>query len=190
MGAWIRLVAAGVFIVLGGCRYGTHMVGFIPTEPVSLPTAKSFPHPLCLNVSDVRDTLRIVSRNITVKEVQHTTEFALAKAFEASFPLAQTDDAKNCYVLRMVSMEIDYRPMEHYQHRWMDGTSSNYREFSIDVAYKALLYDADTLMATFDNVVSQPEVSTIQMDLKKAVERMAEDLNAKVIRFLLGQKAE
>ncbi|HMN04125.1 MAG TPA: hypothetical protein PKD45_00205 [Flavobacteriales bacterium] len=178
----------GMFMFWNACS--SRKIAFIPTEPVSLPTAEALPYSFCLSVSDVKDTMHIVSRYAVVHDVRRTTAFALEKAFEASFPLVRTDGANNCLMLRVVSVAVDYRPVEHYQHRRSDGSSSTQQVFLVDVAYKALLYNADTLIAVFDNVVSHTELNTFRKNLKRGMELMAEDLNAKVVRFMLGQKDE
>lgn len=89
-------------------------------------------------------------------------------------------------MLRMVSVTVGYRPLEHF----VPGPGDVYPRKQIDVSYKALLYDSSTLIAVFDHVVSHPGYPSFRMELKKGMELMAEDLNARVVRFMLGQKDE
>lgn len=72
----------------------------------------------------------------------------------------------------------------------VSSRTTEYRPYSIDTEYKAVLYRSDNIVAVFESVSNSPGVWDMPTNLKKAMERMAEHLNTDVVQFLLKPKNE
>lgn len=200
---WWQFAAFANLLLLASCTTTLPVLGFIVTEPVSIPAKERIIGPLYLDVSAVTDTLMLSApghMTYAVREVQRTAQFALSKAFDAT--VAPTVDSLGRYELHLLLLTANYQPMGYYAHteyrespfsfgpRMSRTTTTHNNPYSISTAYRAALYRSDSLIATFDNVLDSPGIWTMEENLKKAMERMAEDLNTKVVRFMLGQKDE
>ncbi len=189
---WHGYAFIAIVLTLASCK-GME-IGYVPTEPVSLPTSNSIARPLCLNVSGVSDTIKFTSLDFihySVVDVRHTLLDALSGAFRATFPAIQGNGGAECYQLQVVSLTANYRPLTLEEQKARETASGVYRSYSIDLTYKALFFNADSLVATFTDVLNtRSPKGDRRADLKTAMEHMAEELNAKVVRFLLRQPDE
>lgn len=205
MNTWVRFTLVSISLLCGACKYSTPMIGFISTEPGSIPAIAPSFGTLRIDVSAVVDTMKLSAPGHTsymVHDVRQTAQHALLQAFRSTFPdgVTVTNDSEK-YALHLLSLRSDYRPLGYYKHTEykespfsfgprMSSTTTSHAPYSINTEYRASLYMSDSLIATFDNVLESPGIWDMQTNLKKGMERMAEDLNARVVRFVLGQKEE
>ncbi len=197
----------GLAALLSSCIYGTKVIGYIPTDPVSIPAPGMRLGSLLLSVSDIPDSMRLSAdgqNTYVVRDVRHTVEGALDQAFCATAARVETVDGGMTYdyTLRLIGMACMYRPMGYYadtrysettvplRGKELTSTTTEHRTYSIDTEYKAVLYKADSMVAVFGDVVNSPGTWDMQANLKKAMERTAEHLNSDVVQFLLGGKQQ
>gem|GEM_PF-2825459 len=181
------------------------MIGYIPTDPVSIPTSAPRPESIFLSVSTVNDSIELSAPDqvtYRLKDVRHTAVAALSKAFDSTFTYVNIEAlVPHTYELRLLRLSVNYQPTGYYTHteysasRLSSGPKFNsstttINPFSIDTECKAVLYRSDSLVATFGTVVNSPGIWDMEANLKKAMERMAEYLNTDVVQFLLSQKQE
>ncbi|MCC6541297.1 MAG: hypothetical protein IT225_03670 [Flavobacteriales bacterium] len=179
------------------------MIGFIPTEPVSIPPTGIEVGALRLDVTGVRDTMNLSATghpSYSVHDVRHTAEYALSRAFGSTTHIVNLEASEApAHELRVIVLSSNYYPMGYYANtEYKDNplsfgprtthSTTEYRPYSIDTQYKALLYSSDSLVAVFEGVVNSPGLWDMPMNLKKAMERVAEHLNTEVVQFFLKQK--
>lgn len=197
---------ASAAIFWGACRYSIPVIGFIRTEPVSIPINDPQLGSLLLDVSSVMDTIKISAPGQATYEmcdIRHTAGYSLSQAFASTFPtVTMSLDDTIRYELRLLLLSVNYRPLGYYSHtenrqspfsfgpQTNSGSTTKIHPYSLETEYKAVLYESSTLVATFGRVVDSPGVWDMQMNLKKAIERMAEHLNTDVVEFLLKREQE
>lgn len=201
------VTAVGLIGLLSSCVQSTTVIGYIPTDPVSIPSDGLRFGSLLISVSDIADSMRLSAPGqptYVVREVRQTVEGALDQAFRATATKVETIEGGMSYdyTLRLLALTSVYQPMGYYadtqysETNWKlmknerSSSTMEYRPYAIDTEYKAVLYKGDSTVAILDGVSNSPGVWDMPANMKKAMERMAERLNSDVVQFLLGRKQE
>lgn len=198
-------VVFGLVIALSSCRTGIGVIGFIPTEPVSIAPVGLEVGSLLLNVTGVRDTLVLSApghATYTVHDIRHTAEYALSRAFGSTAHIVNSDGSEvHEHEIRVILLSSNYNPAGYFANtEYKDNplsfgprttrSTTEYRPYSIDTQYKALLYSSDSLVAVFEGIVNSPGLWDMATNLKKSIERMAEQLNTDMVQYLLKRRNE
>ncbi len=199
--------AVGLIGLLSSCVLSTKVIGYIPTDPVSIPSEGFRLGSLLVSVADIADSMTLSASGhstYVVRDVRQTAEGVLDQAFCGTATRVETIEAGMTYdyTLRLIALESTYQPIGYYadtryseshvplRGKQLSSSTTEYRPYSIDTEYKAVLYKGDSMVAIFERVSNSPGVWDMPANMKKAMERMAEHLNSAVVQFLLGRKQE
>lgn len=188
--------AAVASVLLGGCHYAPKVIGYLPTEPVSIPVADTAFGALHLDVGPLIDTVALPG--VVVRDLQRTTERALMMAFRSTFQeVGPALGQASGHELRMLKLSIQQVLVDHHAHSELVPSpfsfgpplSSSTKEIAIHVLetrYKAVLLHKGRLLAVYEAGLTTPKGPDLLRDLTTAVERMAEELNTRVVRTVLA----
>lgn len=185
---------------LCACHFGRPTIGYIPTAPVSIPTDDPAFGALLVDVSAVTDSMDYGPYR--VRSVQRTAEQALSAAFRSTFPVIGTASSGSFdHTLQLLLFQADLVPVAQQVHTVHTvGQRSVGPTFSssttqqtlqvVEIRYKALLRQPGSSPHILEGTLTTPATRTPEEDLREAVERVAEDLNSKVVRSIAGWSAE
>ena len=179
---------------LAACAGSTQVIGYLPTDPVSIPTTEKTFRSLRLDAKAVADS--IVLLGAVVHEFQATVERALSSAFRSTFPAVGFDPHDRAeHELRL--LKLDRVLVQYNAHSKLEASpfsfgprfSSSTSEHSIHVLetrYKAVLSTEGHIVGVYEATLSTPKTNDTRKDLTVALERMAEEINTGVVRTLIG----
>ena len=188
------LPAVTLVMSLAACAGSTQVIGYLPTDPVSIPTTEKTFRSLRLDAKAVADS--IVLLGAVVHEFQATVERALSSAFRSTFPAVGFDPHDRAeHELRL--LKLDRVLVQYNAHSKLEASpfsfgprfSSSTSEHSIHVLetrYKAVLSTEGHIVGVYEATLSTPKTNDTRKDLTVALERMAEEINTGVVRTLIG----
>ena len=181
---------------LAACAGSTQVIGFLPTEPVSIPTAEKTFRSLRLDAKAIADS--IVLPGSVVHEFQATVERALSSAFRSSFPTVGFDPHSHAeHELRLLKLDMDRVLVHYHAHSKVEpspfsfgprfsSSTSEHSIYVLETRYKAVLTTEGHIVEVYEATLSTPKTNDTRKDLIVALERMAEEINTGVVRTLIG----
>lgn len=200
----VAFLLLGMTILFSSCIYGTKAIGYIPTDPVSIPAMGLSVGTLLITVADITDSMPLSGdgqQTYMVHDVRHTAEGALDQAFCATASRVETtgDAMAFDHTLRLISLRPGYVPLGYYDNttysettvplrgKQLTSSTTQYRPYSVAMEYKAVLYKGDSIAAVFEGVADAPGTKDMPANLKLAMERVAEHLNSDMVQYLLAR---
>ena len=190
------LPAVTLIMSLAACAGSTQVIGYLPTDPVSIPTTEKTFRSLRLDAKAVADS--IVLPGAVVHEFQATVERALSSASRSTFPAVGFDPHDRAeHELRLLKLDMDRVLVQYNAHSKLEASpfsfgprfSSSTSEHSIHVLetrYKAVLSTEGHIIGVYEATLSTQKTNDMRKDLTVALERMAEEINTGVVRTLIG----
>lgn len=183
-------------LVCVSCAVKRKDIGYLHTDPVSIPTAEKAFASLRLDATAIADTLSV--SHYVLREVQPTVEQALSAAFRATFPTVGFGPKERYdHELRLLKLGMDRVLVDYHAHSTLQpsqlssgprftSSTSTHSIHVLETRYKAVLWKGTHIVAVYEATSVTRMTNDMRQDLIFALERMAEELNTGVVRSLIG----